>query len=96
MKSRVRLENLAIKKGITEPHEKTTESLIELLLLNYLSYRRELIIIAKNLNIKKPNKLSSNKLLNIFRNYLTVKKLEKLGLNTLKKRHIQIKELGRI
>ena len=29
MKSRVRLENLAIKKGIIEPHEKTTESLIE-------------------------------------------------------------------
>ena len=76
MKSRVRLENLAIKKGITEPHEKTTESLIELLLSNYLLYRRELIIIAKNLSIKKPNKLSSNKLLNIFRNYLTAKKLK--------------------
>ena len=76
MKSRVRLENLAIKKGITEPHEKTTESLIELLLSNYLLHGRELIIIAKNLSIKKPNKLSSNKLLNIFRNYLTAKKLK--------------------
>ena len=75
MKSRVRLENLAIKKGITEPHEKTTESLIELLLSNYLLYKRELIIIAKNLSIKESNKLSSNKLLNIFRNYLTAKKL---------------------
>ena len=48
MKSRVRLENLAIKKGIIEPHEKTTESLIELLLSNYLLNRRQLNIIARN------------------------------------------------
>ena len=94
--TRVSLENLAIKKGIIQPHEKTTESLIKLLLSNYLLYRKELNIIAKNLNIQKPNKLSSNKLLNIFKNYLTIKKLEELGLNTLKKRHIQIKELDRI
>ena len=96
MKSRVLLENSAIKKSITKPHEKTTESLIELLLSNYLLYRRELNIIAKNLKTKNPNKLSSNELVNIFRNYLTVKKLENLGLNTLAKRHIQIKELDRI
>ena len=96
MKSRVRLENLAIKKGIIQPHEKTTESLIELLLLNYLLNKRQLNIIAGNLDIKKPNKLSSNELVNIFKNYLTVKKLEELGLNTLRKRHIQIKELDRI
>ena len=96
MKSRVRLQNLAIKKGIIEPHEKTTESLIELLLLNYLLNKRELNIIARNLDIKKLNKLSSNEVVNIFRNYVTVKKLEELGLNTLKKRHIQIKELDRI
>ena len=96
MKSRVRLENLAIKKGIIQPHEKTTESLIELLLSNYLLNKRQLNIIARNWDIKKPNKLSSNELVNIFRNYLTVKKLEELGLNTLKKRHIQIKELDRI
>ena len=94
--TRVSLENLAMKKGIIQPHEKTTESLIELLLSNYLLYRKELNIIAKNLNIKKPNKLSSNKLINIFKNYLTIKKVEELGLNTLKKRHIQIKELDRI
>ena len=80
MKPRVSLENLAIEKGITEPHEKTTESLIKLLLSKYLLYRKELTIIAKNLSIKKPNKLSSNVLVNI--NYLTVKKLEELGLNT--------------
>ena len=40
LKSRVRLENLASKKGITHPHERTTESLIELLLSHYLLYRR--------------------------------------------------------
>ena len=86
MKPRVTLENLAVKKGITEPREKTTESLIKLLLSKYLLYRKELTIIAKNLSIKKPNKLSSNELVNIFKNYLTVKKLEELGLNTLKKK----------
>ena len=86
MKPRVTLENLAVKKGITEPHEKTTESLIKLLLSKYLLDRKELTIIVKNLSIKKPNKLSSNELVNIFKNYLTVKKLEELGLNTLKKK----------
>ena len=96
MKPRVSLENLAMKKGITEPHEKTTESLIKLLLSQYLLYRKELTIIEKKLSIKKLNKLSSNELVNIFKNYLTVKKLEELGLNTLKKRHIQIKQLDRI
>ena len=96
MKPRVSLENLAIKKGITDPHEKTTESLIKLLLSKCLLYRKELTIIEKKLSIKKLNKLSSNELVNIFENYLTVKKLEELGLNTLKKRHIQIKQLDRI
>ena len=45
--------------------------------------------------MKKPNKLSSNEQINIFKYYLTIKKLEDLGLNTLKKRHIQIKELDK-
>ena len=74
MKPRVSLENLTVKKGITKPREKTTESLIGLLLSNYLLYRRELDIIAKNLKTKNPNKLSSNELVNTFRNYLTVTK----------------------
>ena len=68
MKSTVRLENLAIKKGIIQPQEKTTESLIELLLLKYLLNKRQLNIIARNLDIKKPYKLSSNELVNIFKN----------------------------
>ena len=76
MKSRVRLENLAIKKGIIQPHEKTTESLIKLLLSNYLLNKKQLNVIARNLDIKKPNKLSSKELVNIFRNYLIVKKLK--------------------
>ena len=32
LKSTVRLESLALKKGITHAHERTTESFIELLL----------------------------------------------------------------
>ena len=96
LKSRVRLENLASKKGVMNAHEKTTESLIELLLSGYLLYRRELNIIARCLDIKSPSKLSTNELLYILRKYLVVKKLEDLNLNKLAKRHIQINELDRI
>ena len=60
LKSRVRLENLASNKGITHPHERTTESLIELLLSNYLLHRRELNTIARCLDIKSPSKISTN------------------------------------
>ena len=95
LNSRIRLEHLALKKGITNPHEMTTESLIELLLSDYLLYRRELNIIARNLDIKSPNKLSSNKLMSILRNHFLVKKLNDLGLNKLATRHIQINELDR-
>ena len=51
------MQSLALKKGSTNAHEKTTETLIELLLSNHLLYRKELIIIAKQLDIKSPNKL---------------------------------------
>ena len=95
-KSRVRLENLASKKGITHPHERTTESLIELLLSDYFLYRRELNIIAKCLDIKSPSKISTKELLYILKQYLVVKKLEDLNLNKLAKRHIPINELDRI
>ena len=60
LKSRMRLENLASKNGITNAHEKTTEALIESLLSNYLLYRRELNIIARCLDIKSPSKISTN------------------------------------
>ena len=60
IKSRVILENLAPKKGITHPYEKTTESLIELLLSNYLLHRRELNTIARCLDIKSSSKISTN------------------------------------
>ena len=90
------MQRLALKKGITNAHEKTTGTLIELLLSNHLLYRKELIITAKLLDIKSPNKLSSNKLLNVFRNYFLVKKLNHLGLNKVATRHIQINELDRI
>ena len=34
MNSRVKLENLTLEKGIKQPHQKTTESLNELILKN--------------------------------------------------------------
>ena len=95
-KSRVRLEHLASKKGITNTHEKTTESLIKLLLSDYLSCRRDLNTIARCLDIKSPIKISSNELLFILRKYLVAKILEDLSINKLVKRHIQINELDRI
>ena len=67
MNSRIKLEKLALKKGIKQPHEKTTESLVELILKNNSLNRKELIIIAKWLDIKKPQKLSTNSLINLSR-----------------------------
>ena len=96
MNSRVKLENLAFKKGIKQPHEKTSETLAELLLLNHLLNKKELNIIAKKLYIKKSHKLSLNSLINLFRQFLVTKKLNDLGLNKLLKRHITITELDRI
>ena len=88
MNSRVKLENLALKKGIKQPHEKTTESLIELRLKDDLLYRRELIIIAKNLNIKKSLKLSVNSLINLPRDFLIKKELNDLDLNKLSEKYV--------
>ena len=96
MNSRLKLENLAFKKGIIQPHEKTTETLVELLLLNNLLNKRELNIIARNLDIKKIHKLPSNSLINLFRQFLVAKKLNDLGLNKLSKRYISINELDRV
>ena len=96
MNSRVKLENLALKKGIIQPHEKTSEALVELLLLNELLNKRELNIIARNLSIKKPHNLSSKSLINLFTHFLTTKKLEDFGLNKLSKRYVSINELDRI
>ena len=96
LKSKARLENLAPKKGIANTYEKTTGSLIKLLLSNYLLYRRELNIIAKCLYIKSQSKIFTNELLYILRKYLVVKKLEDLNLNKLAKRNTHINELDRI
>ena len=87
MNSRVKLENLALKKGIKYPHEKTSETLAELLLLNESLNKRELNIIARILSIKKPHKLS-NSLTNLFRQFLITKKLNDLGLSKLSKRMV--------
>ena len=96
MKSRVKLENLALKKGITQPHEKTSETLAELLLLNELLTKKELNIIARNLDIKKPHRITSNSLLNLLRDFLVNKRLNDLGLNKLTKRHVSVNEVDRI
>ena len=60
MNSRVKLENLALKKGSSIRMKKTSETLAELLLLNESLNKRELNIIARILNIKKPHKLSNS------------------------------------
>ena len=96
MNSRVKLKNLALKKGITQPHEKTSETLAELLLLNELLTKKELNIIARNLDIKKPHRITSNSLLNLLRDFLVNKRLNNLGLNKLTKRHVSINEVDRI
>ena len=96
MNYRFKLENLALKKRIKHPHEKNTEALAELLLLNELLNKREVNIIVKNLDIKKPHKVSSDSLINVFRRFLITKKLNDLGLNKLSKRYVSINELDRI
>ena len=83
MNSRVKLENLALKKGIKHSHEKTRESLSELILKDDSLNRKELNIIAKNLKIKKCHKLSINSLLNLLRDFLIEKELNDLSLNKL-------------
>ena len=94
MNSRVKLENLALKKGIKYPHEKTSETLAELLLLNESLNKRELNIIARILSIKKPHKLS-NSLTNLFRQFLITKKLNDFK-SKLSKRYVTINELDGI
>ena len=96
MNSRVKLENLTLEKGIKQPHQKTTESLNELILKNDSLNRKELIIIAKSLNIKKSNKLSTNSLINLLRDFLIKKELNDLGLNKLWERYVSINALDRI
>ena len=78
MNSRVKLENLALEKEIKQPHEKTTQLLVELLLTNYTFTRKELIIIAKCLDLKKSHELSTNSLINVFRVFLVRKELQDL------------------
>ena len=87
MNSRVTLENLVLKKGIIKSHEKTTETLSELLLLNGLLTRKELNITARNLVIKNTHRLTLNSLSNLLRNFLFNKRLSDLGLNKLQERH---------
>ena len=92
MNSTIELENLALKKDITHPHELSTETLIALPLTNYLLYRRELNIITNNLGIKKLSIIPTNTMINAFKRYLVVKKLKDLRLTNLIKRYILLKE----
>ena len=83
MNNRVKLENLALEKGIKQPHEKTTESLSEIILKDDLLTTKELNPITRNLKIKKPHNLSINSLLNLLRDFLMKKQLNGLNLNKL-------------
>ena len=74
MNSRIELENLALKEDITHLHELRSKTLTELLLTNYLLYRRELNIIANNLGIKKLSIIPTNTIIKVFKRYLVVKK----------------------
>ena len=67
-----------------------------MLLTNHTLTRKELIIIAKCLDIKKPHKLSTNSLINIFRVFLVKKELQDLRLNKLSDRYISINGLDRV
>ena len=96
MNNRVKLENLALEKGIKQHHEKTTETLSALILKDDSLTRNELNFIARNLMIKKPHKLSINSLLNLLRDFLIKKELNDLNLNKLSKRYISINELDRV
>ena len=88
MSSRVKFKNLALKKGVIQPHKKTNETLAELLLLNHSLKQKELNIIARNLVIKKPHKLSVISLINLLRDFLIKKEHNDLNLNKLSKRYI--------
>ena len=96
MKPRAKLEKLTSKKGIKRSHEKTTETLIELLLSKYPLGRKNLNIIASNFGIKKPNRIPLNTLINLFKRYLVVSKLKKLNLNNLINRYISTNDIERI
>ena len=52
MGTRLQLENLATKKGISDPHEKTTESLAYILLTEKSLSKKDLIAIARSMAIK--------------------------------------------
>ena len=96
MKSRVKLENLARKKGITQIHEKTTETLIELLLTNHKFNRKELNITASNLDIKKPHRKNPDILMNAFNRFRVDRKLNELGLTNWTRRYISLIDIDRI
>ena len=52
MGTRFHLENLAIRKGISDAHEKTTESLAYILLTEKSLSKKDLIAIARSTGIK--------------------------------------------
>ena len=60
--------------------KKTTETLIELLLTNHKFNRKELNIIASNLDIKKPHRKNLGIIMNAFNRFRVDRKLNELGL----------------
>ena len=84
---RKKLEKSAKHKDIKQPHKKSTDTLIKLLLSEPLLYRKDINIIAKNISIREPSNKSTNYLINAIGKYEISKKLQELNLNNIKKRH---------
>ena len=80
---RKKLEKPAKRKGIKQPHKKSTDTLIKLLLSEPFLYRKDITIIAKNIDINKPSNKSTNYLINAIDKYEISKKLQELNLNNI-------------
>ena len=80
---RKKLEKPAKRKGIKQPHKKSTDTLIKLSLSEPFLYRKDITIIAKNIDINEPSNKSTNYLINAIDKYEISKKLQELNLNNI-------------
>ena len=80
---RIKLEKPAKRKGIKQPHKKSTDTLIKLLLSEPFLYRKDITIITKNIDINEPSNKSTNYLINAIDKYEISKKLQELNQNNI-------------
>ena len=80
---RKKLEKPAKRKGIKQPHKKSTDTLIKLSLSGPFLYRKDINIIAENITIREPSNKSTNYLINAIGKYEISKKLQELNLNNI-------------